>query len=216
MAVVTGSGRMAHALLDELEAEGKLDERLRYEILNGELVIRGRPLMRHARAVSVLVYHFAAWTRAHGGEAFAEAGVEMRDQQLVPDVVLMGPERAGEIDEDGFHVAPDLVVEVTSPATRSLDLHEKRDIYEELGVGEYWVVDLSEGVVIVHRAGDAGRSGDAGRAGDAGRYALTEANDGTLTPLSAPGLEVPVAELLAGPSPSHRPGTERPEPRTGP
>lgn len=185
MSVVTTGARMAHALLGQLEAEGKLHEGLRYEILNGELVIRGRPLIRHARVVSVLLRHLATWAHERGGEAFADAGVEVAGQQLVPDVVLMGPERAAEIDKDGFHVAPDLVVEVTSPGTRSLDLHEKRDIYESLGVGEYWVVDLGRNVVLVHRLGDAGR------------YAVTESTGGSLTPLAAPGSTVPVAELLA-------------------
>ncbi|MGI8876416.1 MAG: Uma2 family endonuclease, partial [Egibacteraceae bacterium] len=191
--VVTGSARMAHALLERLEAEGTLVEGLRCEILNGELVIRGVPLVRHARVVRALVRHLAAWNDAHGGEVFTEVGVEIGDQQLVPDVVFMGPERAGEIDADGFHVPPDLVVEVTSPGTRSLDLHEKRDIYQTLGVGEYWVVDLAGDVVVVHRRDEASR------------YALTEAAAGTLTALAAPGLQVPVAELLAAHPPPQQP-----------
>ncbi|MEX0660090.1 MAG: Uma2 family endonuclease [Egibacteraceae bacterium] len=192
MAVVAGSARMAHALLERLEAEGTLIEGLRCEILNGELVIRGWPLTRHERVVSVLMYHLTTWKRARGGEVFAGLAIEIGDQQLVPDVSFMGPERAGEIDEGGFHVPPDLVVEVTSPGTRSLDLREKRDIYQAIGVGEYWVVDLAGAVVVVDRRDQAGR------------YALTEAAAGTLTVLTAPGLEVPVAELLAAhPPPQH-------------
>lgn len=41
MAVTPTRARMAHAHLERLDAEGKLDEGLRYEVLNGELVIRG-------------------------------------------------------------------------------------------------------------------------------------------------------------------------------
>lgn len=182
---VTTSARMAHALLERLEAEGKLDEGLRYEVLNGELVIRGAPQIRHERVVSVLLWRFVHWTSQHGGEAFSGVGIELGGQQLVPDVSFVGPERAGELDPDGFHVAPDLVVEVTSPGTRSMDLHEKRIIYQELGVAEYWIVDLAEGRVLVHRLADDGA------------YHITERISGTLTPLAAPGLEVPVTELVA-------------------
>lgn len=186
MAAVSTGARMAHAQLARLEAEGKVDETLRYEILNGELVIRGFPLIRHERAVNVLVDHFRSWVRRHGGEVFTGAGIEIGEHQLGPDVAFIGPDRVGELDADGFRVPPDLVAEVTSPGTRSLDLHEKRGIYEALGVGEYWVVDLAGDVVVVHRL-DAAVS-----------YEVTEHAGGTLSPRPAPGLQVPVAELLAG------------------
>lgn len=96
----------------------------------------------------------------------------------------MGPDRAGQVDVDGFHAPPDLVVEVTSPGTRSLDVNEKRDVYAEIGVAEYWVVDLARDVVVVHRLTDART------------YAGTEHTEGTLTTPAAPGVDVPLPELL--------------------
>lgn len=51
---------------------------------------------------------------------------------------------------------PDLVVEVTSPGTRSLDLVEKREAYADMGVPEYWVVDLTEQRVVAHRLAAGG------------------------------------------------------------
>jgi Uma2 family endonuclease len=183
VAPVTTPARMAQALLARLEREGKLDDNLRYEILNGELVIRGLPSTSHEGVVSALAYHFLAWVREHGGKAFTGSGIEIADHQLRPDLVFMGPDRVGEIAEEGFYVPPDLVAEVTSPGTRSLDLNEKRAIYETLGVGEYWVVDHLRNLVLVHRL-------------DAGAYEVTEHGEGALTARAAPGLEVPVAELV--------------------
>lgn len=159
MADVAAEARMPHAQLERLEAQGKLDEILRYEVLNGELVIRGSPLLRHQRAVNALMRHFDSWTRQHGGEAFAGLGVEIGPHQLGPDVTFIGPERVDALDVDGFRVPPDLVAEVTSPGSRSLDLHEKRDIYESLGVGGYWVVDLQRDVVVAPSAGAMTPSG---------------------------------------------------------
>jgi Uma2 family endonuclease len=182
---ITAEAGMAHALLERLEAEGKLDEALRYEILNGELVIGGAPRVRHQEAVHVLLEHFRPWVRRHGGAAFTGMGIEIGGQQLIPDLFFIGPDRAGELDADGCRVPPDLVAEVTSPGTRSVDLHEKRDIYARIGVGEYWVVDLTREVVLVHRRDEAGA------------FAVTEHTDGTLSTPAAPGLAVPVDEVLA-------------------
>lgn len=184
MAVTPTHARMAHAHLERLDAEDKLDEGLRYEVLNGELVIRGASPARHAETVAVLAQYFCNWTMTHGGRAFAGPGLEIGDHQLVPDLAFIGRERIDEVDEDGFHVAPDLVVEVTSPGTRSLDLHERRDLYDRLGVPEYWVVDLAREAVLVHRR-DA-----------SGTYQVTELASGTVSTELAAGLEVPVAELL--------------------
>ncbi|MDR0725496.1 MAG: Uma2 family endonuclease [Prevotellaceae bacterium] len=44
------------------------------------------------------------------------------------------------IDERGCLGAPDMVVEVQSPATAKYDLNEKFTLYEKAGVREYWVV----------------------------------------------------------------------------
>jgi Uma2 family endonuclease len=44
------------------------------------------------------------------------------------------------IDKRGCLGAPDLIVEIQSPATAKYDLHEKFNLYEESGVREYWVV----------------------------------------------------------------------------
>ncbi len=46
--------------------------------------------------------------------------------------------------------APDLVVEILSPSTAAKDLGAKRDLYEEYGVKEMWIVHPSEGTIAVH------------------------------------------------------------------
>lgn len=38
-------------------------------------------------------------------------------------------------------IAPDLIIEILSEGTKSLDLITKRDDYEAFGVREYWVID---------------------------------------------------------------------------
>jgi Uma2 family endonuclease len=53
------------------------------------------------------------------------------------------------IDERGCVGAPDFIIEILSPATKSKDIHEKFDLYQEFGVSEYWIVDPLSQIVDV-------------------------------------------------------------------
>ncbi|MEX2551374.1 MAG: Uma2 family endonuclease, partial [Actinomycetota bacterium] len=46
---------------------------------------------------------------------------------------------------------PDLVVEISSPSTRRLELVRKRDLYQRFGVPEYWYADLEADRVEIYR-----------------------------------------------------------------
>jgi Uma2 family endonuclease len=48
------------------------------------------------------------------------------------------------IDEKGCNGAPDLIVEITSKSSVQKDLHEKYELYEQVGVKEYWIVYPTE------------------------------------------------------------------------
>ena len=52
--------------------------------------------------------------------------------------------------EDGIHGAPDLVVEVLSPATIRIDRIQKTQLYGQCGVREYWIVDAGNKSVEVY------------------------------------------------------------------
>jgi Uma2 family endonuclease len=54
------------------------------------------------------------------------------------------------IDERGCLGAPDWIIEILSMHTSAKDLREKFDVYEEAGVGEYWVVHPQEQTVLVY------------------------------------------------------------------
>jgi Uma2 family endonuclease len=43
------------------------------------------------------------------------------------------------------------VIEILSPSTRRRDERLKRELYERVGVAEYWVVDSERDVISVHR-----------------------------------------------------------------
>jgi Uma2 family endonuclease len=66
--------------------------------------------------------------------------VVLSDHDVVqPDVFVVCDER--KISDQNIRGAPDLVVEVLSPATAGKDRWEKKHLYERAGVLEYILVD---------------------------------------------------------------------------
>ena len=83
--------------------------------------------------------------------------------------------------------APDLAVEILSPSTRRRDETLKRQLYDRVGVVEYWLIDPDADLVSVSR-----------RDGEQLRHAsvLTALNDDELRPAVFPGLTLRLRELL--------------------
>ncbi len=65
-----------------------------------------------------------------------------------PDVLFVGRERLGIIG-DVVNGSADLVAEVISPESRRRDRFDKRDLYEQHGVQEYWMLDPEASTVEV-------------------------------------------------------------------
>lgn len=71
------------------------------------------------------------------------------DQGIVCDLT--------KIDDRGVLGAPDFVVEILSPGNSSKEIKLKYELYEEAGVGEYWVVNPVEENIITYRLNATGR-----------------------------------------------------------
>ncbi|MBW4453951.1 MAG: Uma2 family endonuclease [Nostoc indistinguendum CM1-VF10] len=88
---------------------------------------------------------------------FRKTGV----QDCQPDVAYYLRERAqtipagtGIVNLDRYP-APDLVIEIARTSLLD-DLGTKRSLYEELGVAEYWVVDVTNAQIITYAIADQG------------------------------------------------------------
>jgi Uma2 family endonuclease len=84
-----------------------------------------------------------AWVRRHHLGKTAVAPIDMvltTHRSTQPDVVFISTERLG-IIEKRLMGAADLVAEVISPESRRRDRIDKRDLYEQHGVQEYWLID---------------------------------------------------------------------------
>ena len=101
-----------------------------------------------------------------------------------PDLLYVSNDRAGTL-ATGKHVkgAPDLVIEIGSPSTRTRDETIKHRLYERFAVSEYWVVDPETDVVRVYRNGEDGFSRPIELRRDAGDTLTTELLPGLAIPL---------------------------------
>lgn len=71
-----------------------------------------------------------------------------------PDVAYVRPERVHLIEETRMQGGPDIAVEVVSRESRSRDYFEKKQLYLEAGVSEYWIIDPLQQRVEFHRLAD--------------------------------------------------------------
>jgi Uma2 family endonuclease len=126
---------------------------LRRELISGELIVSPAPRTRHQTIVVELVLALGVYARSHSGTVLtAPLDVVLSNQDVVePDVLFIRPEHVDRIEEQFIRGAPDIVVEVSSPSTRHLELVRKRDLYERHGVPEYWHVDLETDCLQVYQ-----------------------------------------------------------------
>ena len=134
-------------------------DEVRYELLDGELVMVPSPGATHQRIVMRIAMALQPYVkRMELGEFFiAPFDVVLWDGDeanvVEPDLLFVSTARAGIITEANVQGAPDLVVEVLSPSTESRDRGYKRELYARHGVGEYWLVDPDARTVTVLRLG---------------------------------------------------------------
>lgn len=136
----------------DLERERDRDERVRWELLDGELVMTPSPRTIHQRLVGRLV---ARLLEAAGPDLDvfpAPIDVHLSHRTVIqPDVVVA---TFDQLRDDGVHGAPALAVEVLSSSTRRRDLVQKRELLERAGCPHYWVVDPEDLSVWVWRLVD--------------------------------------------------------------
>src|SRR5262249_54186269 len=101
-----------------------LPEDRRYEIVDGELYMTPSPATYHQRILRQLERALGEYVegRRLGEVLFAPCDVVLSETDIVqPDVLFVSSGRASIIGEKYISAAPDLVVEILSPATAQRD-----------------------------------------------------------------------------------------------
>lgn len=134
------------------DLEDAPDDGNRYELSHGTLLVTPAPNTRH-QALMVSVAAFLHQRTPSGVRVLAEAELVVgADLVKRPDVLVVDEHLVGGQSVVG---TPLLVVEIHSPATRVLDLTEKRFVYAEAQVPAYWLIDPDAmTLTILELAGD--------------------------------------------------------------
>ena len=72
---------------------------------------------------------------------YAPFDVHLGENVVQPDILFVSKKRSYVITEEEIKGAPDLVIEILSPATAERDRTYKKVLYARYGVSEYWIVD---------------------------------------------------------------------------
>ncbi|MFN0035044.1 MAG: Uma2 family endonuclease [Saprospiraceae bacterium] len=127
-----------------------------YELLNGEIVRRSSPNTPHQRTSLKLTRQLDRYNEEKNlGELFYapyDVYLDENNAGIQPDILFVSHERNFVIRENnGIVGAPDLIIEILSKGTAGKDRGDKKDIYEQFAVREYWIVDPQARSIEVYR-----------------------------------------------------------------
>lgn len=127
----------------------------RAELIDGKIYYMAPPSWTHQKISMFLSTEISSYIKNKDGKCEVVAApfavfLNKDDKNYMePDIsIICDPNK---LDEKGCHGAPDWVIEIVSPRSRSMDYYKKLLKYNTAGVREYWVVDPEKKLVTVYR-----------------------------------------------------------------
>ena len=152
------------------------------ELLDGRIVLAADEGSDHAAVTRRLARILFTAIAADEGEIGVGNPLAMSDlSEPEPDFMVIAPRGTYRA---AHPTTASLVVEV-SHTSRRIDLGLKAFLYASAGVDDYWVVDLVDDEIVVHREPAGGRFAS-----------ITRHHDGMVRALHHPGVAVGVTDLL--------------------
>lgn len=127
---------------DELAAEMP-ETNQPHELWDGELITAPAPSFDHQKTVLRFYRRLDDWVSSQNLGEVVTSPIDMvlsPHRAVQPDVAFISQDRLAIIQRVIMGPA-DLVAEIVSLQERSRDRIEKRDLYEQYGVKEYWIID---------------------------------------------------------------------------
>lgn len=132
-----------------------------YELVDGVVVMSPSATPRHQLVALSILKQLVNHADERGlGLVLYETDVRLpvgagrRDVVYRPEIIFLLAARASQV-RSRIEIAPDVVVEVVSPDSRSLDTETKFTDYERAGVQEYWLIDPEKDSINFYRLTDA-------------------------------------------------------------
>jgi Uma2 family endonuclease len=158
------------------------------EYVNGEIIMSPSPTRDHQLVSRSIFRALDGFVRkeAVGEVLYSPLDVVLPSGDVVqPDIFYLTRQEYKRASAgQRMHVVPSLIVEILSPGSLTYDTLTKRELYEQNGVREYWIVDVEKRSIaqLVLRKK---------------HYALTELGEGeAIKGVVLAGFEMQVGELL--------------------
>jgi Uma2 family endonuclease len=145
------------------------DDNERWEIINGVAYnMSPAPMTKHQLISGELSRQIGNFLQGAKKNCFVFAAPfdvrfpqDAQDDEIIdvvqPDVSVICD--VSKLDEKGCHGAPDFIIEILSPSTSKKDLVDKRILYENNRVQEYWLIDPTHNIATVYRLEASGKYG---------------------------------------------------------
>ena len=118
---------------------------VRFELVDGELIVSPSPVSLHSHAVMKLSTLLDTYIEAHDlGRLFGELDTEFDPFNVRrPDMMFVAKEQSEKMDPHSAASSDDaeLVIEVISPSSVRTDREIKFQQYAKAGIRYYWIVD---------------------------------------------------------------------------
>ena len=127
-----------------------LDEDIKAEFINGEIVMHSPVKKRHWQASDFLSRLLSVYTGINdlGQVGVEKVMIELTRNDYEPDICFFSKEKASAFTDDQMlFPAPDLVVEILSKKTAKNDRGIKKQDYAAHGIREYWIIDPIKQIV---------------------------------------------------------------------
>ena len=160
-----------------------------YKMFSDLVMMSPSPRFRHQRVVGEMHRQLANFLKGKPCDVLVSpfdvrldaAGKD--DTVVQPDITVICDR--SKIDDKGCNGPPDLVIEVLSPATSRRDRLIKFNLYQRMGVREYWIADPETSTVAAHLL-------------ENGKYTTAVYGDTGTAPVNVlPGCEINLQEVFA-------------------
>lgn len=126
----------------------------RAELIDSQIYYMAPPTRKHQTIARELFSSINSYIKSNGGSCepfFAPFAVFLNENDktyVEPDIcVICDPDK---LNDKGCIGAPDWIIEIVSPGSRSMDYYKKLFKYRTAGVREYWIVDHERKLVTVY------------------------------------------------------------------
>ncbi|MGD9570027.1 MAG: Uma2 family endonuclease [Sedimentibacter sp.] len=120
------------------------------EFIDGKIYLLSAPSVIHQTVVTNLSTEFGVYFKGKKCRHFVapfDVVLSYKDStsKVQPDLTVICDKKG--LGEQSYNGVPDLVVEVLSPSTASIDFIKKMGIYMNAGIKEYWIVSPQNSTV---------------------------------------------------------------------